>query len=83
MDILSSAVAQATYESLRETYGKSGLSKVELANELGMGLSTVSKKMSEGLGIPNYKKIGTAKNARVIFPLADVAEFLADTVEVA
>lgn len=71
------------YDSLRETYGKSGLSKVELANELGLGLSTVSKMMAEGMGIPNYRKIGVAKNARVIFPLTDVAEFLADTIKVA
>ncbi len=80
---LSNASAQAIYESLRETYGKSGLSKVELANELGMGLSTVSKMMADGIGLPNYKKIGHAKNSRVIFPLINIAEFLSDTVEVA
>lgn len=80
---LSNASAQVIYESLRETYGKSGLSKVELANELGLGLSTVSKMMADGMGIPNYRKIGEAKNARVIFPLIDVAEFLSDTIKVA
>lgn len=70
-------------QSLQERYGKGALSKQELAHELGLGLSTVSKFMSDGIGLPNYKKIGTAKNSRVIFPLINVAEFLADTVEVA
>lgn len=83
MNKLKNVYAQVIYESLRESYGKSGLSKGELAIELGLGLSTVSKMMADGIGLPNYKKIGTAKNSRVIFPLVDVAEFLADTVEVA
>ncbi len=74
---------QTIYMSLRETYNKVGLSKSELAKEFGIGLSTVSKMMAEGMGLPNYKKIGNAKNSRVIFPLADVAEFLSDTVKVA
>ncbi len=79
----SSASAQVIYESLRDTYKKLGLSKQELANELGMGLSTVSKMMADGIGIPRYRKIGSAKNSRVIFPIVDVAEFLADTIKVA
>ena len=35
------------------------------------------------MGLPNYKKLGAAKNSRVIFPLVNVAEYLADTIEVA
>ena len=77
------ASAQTIYESLRKTYKKLGLSKQELAMELGMGLSTVSKMMADGIGLPNYRKIGEAKNSRVIFPLTDVAEFIADTIKVA
>ncbi len=75
--------SQVTFDALQHKYNKLTLSKSELAQELGMGLSTVSKMMAEGMGLPNYRKIGTAKNSRVIFPLADVAEFLADTMEVA
>ncbi len=74
---------QMIYNSLYEKYKKLALSKSELAQELGMGLSTVSKIMAEGMGLPNYKKVGIAKNSRVLFPLADVAEFLSNTVEVA
>jgi len=80
---LSSAAAQAIYLSLQEKYKKSGISKPELAHELNLGLSTISKMMADGMGLPNYKKLGHAKNSRVIFPLINVAEFLADTVEVA
>ena len=71
------------FSALQHKYNKLALSKSELAQELGMGLSTVSKMMAEGIGLPNYKKIGNAKNSRVLFPLADVAEFLSDTMEVA
>lgn len=71
------------YDTLRDTYKKSALSKTELASELGIGLSTVSKMMAEGIGLPNYMKIGTAKNSRVMFPIVDVAEFISHTVKVA
>jgi predicted DNA-binding transcriptional regulator AlpA len=74
---------QIIYNSLYEKYGKVALSKQELAKELGMGLSTVSKLMHEGIGLPNYIKVGTAKNARVLFPIDEVANFLSHTVEVA
>jgi len=73
----------AILQSLQEKYKKVALSKQELANELGLGLSTVSKFMADGIGLPNYKKIGHAKNSRVIFPIVNVAEFLSTTVEVA
>jgi predicted DNA-binding transcriptional regulator AlpA len=79
----SSATAQTIYISLIKKYNKSAISKIEFANEVGLGLSTVSKMMADGYGLPNYKKIGNAKNSRVVFPLINVAEFLADTVEVA
>jgi hypothetical protein len=36
----------------------------------------------QGYGIPKYKKIGNAKNAKVIFPILEVARFLSQTVEV-
>ena len=72
-----------TLDALQHKYGKLALSKRELAQELGMGLSTVSKMMAEGMGLPNYKKVGTARNSRVLFPLADVAEFLSNTIKLA
>jgi len=74
---------QTIYVSLRETYKKAGLSKSELAKELGIGLSTVSKMMANSIGLPHYIKLGEAKNSRVLFPLVDVANFLSTTIKVA
>jgi len=75
-------MADKIYMSLQEKYKKLGLSKAELAQELGLGVSTISKRMAEGLDLPNYKKLGSASNARVIFPLVDVAKYISTTVEV-
>jgi hypothetical protein len=33
--------------------------------------------------IPNYKKLAKAKNAKVVFNLIDVADFLAQTIKTA
>jgi len=74
---------QIIYNSLYKKYGKVALSKQELAKELGLGLSTISKMMSEGVGLPNFIKVGTAINSRVLFPLDEVASFLSQTVAVA
>ena len=70
-------------QQLYSKYKRLTLSKSEVAKEMGIGLSTLNKYMAEGMNLPNYKKIGTAKNSRVIFNVADVAEFLADTIKVA
>ncbi len=60
-------------------YKKSTLSKQELSREMGIGLSTLNKYLANGIGLPEYKKVGTSKNSRVLFPIQAVAEFLADT----
>ncbi len=67
---------------LLKQYRKMALSKKELAECLGLGVSTVSKLMSQGYGLPNYKKLGNSRNARVVFPISEVARFLSDTVKV-
>jgi len=69
-------------KDLTNRYRRSVLSKQELAKEMGIGLSTLNKYMSQNLGIPPYKKVGTTKNSRILFPIPAVAEFLADTVKV-
>jgi hypothetical protein len=33
------------------------------------------------MGIPRYRKLGKAKNAKVVFSIVDVAEFLSQTIE--
>ena len=71
------------FEALNKKYEKSTLSKSELASELGIGLSTLNKYLAQGIGLPNYIKLGTSVNSRVLFNISDVAEFLVDTVKVA
>ena len=70
------------YNDLKERYQKSTLSKKEMAHELGISYSTIDNYIAKGCGIPNYKKLGTAKNAKVIFSITDIAEFLAKTIKV-
>ena len=75
--------ARLIYDDLRERYGKATLTKKELANELGVSLSTIDNYVSKGYGIPPYRKLGTARNAKVVFNVGDVAKFLSETIEVA
>ena len=70
------------YDDLKARYKKSVLSKAEMANELGVSISSIDKYMAHRLGVPPYKKLGKAKNAKVVFNIIDVAEFLADTIKV-
>jgi len=52
------------------------IGKKDLAKELNIAPSTLDLYISKGMGIPKFKKLGTAKNARVIFNLYDIAVFL-------
>ena len=52
-----------------------------MADELGISSSTLDLYISKGTGLPNYKKLGKAKNAKVVFNLIDVAEFLSQTIK--
>lgn len=70
---------QLLTQTLVAKYGKTTLSKRELCSEFGIGLSTLNQYMKDGIQIPNYKKIGTASNGKVLFNVIDVAEYLSDT----
>ena len=67
---------EATYSYLKNKYNTSVIGKKELAEELNIAPSTLDLYLSKGMGIPRYKKLGTAKNARVVFNLYDIAVFL-------
>ncbi|MFT7004206.1 MAG: hypothetical protein ACJAWW_001559 [Sulfurimonas sp.] len=67
---------EKTYKYLQEKYKRSVINKVEMATELNISSSTLSLYMSKGIGICCHKKLGTAKNARVIFNIYDVAIYL-------
>lgn len=74
---------QSIYNELQQRYNKATLNKKELASELGVSLSAVNNCISQGYGIPDYLKLGDAKNARVVFPIICVVSFLSNTVKVA
>ena len=71
------------YQDLKSRYNKATLTKKELANEFTVSVSTIDLYISKGVGIPNYKKLGTAKNSKVIFLIVDVAEYLTQTIKTA
>jgi len=72
---------QLIYDDLR-TRHKASLSKKNLADELDVSISTIDRHIAHSLGLPAYKKLGKAKNAKVVFNIIDVALWLSDTVKV-
>lgn len=71
------------YQDLQTRYKKSTLSKREMAHELGISYSTIDNYIAKSYGIPDYKKLGNAKNSKVVFNIIDVAEFLSQTIKTA
>jgi len=67
---------EATYSYLKAKYNTSVIGKKEMAEELTIAPSTLDLYISKGMGLPKFKKLGTAKNARVVFNLYDIAVFL-------
>lgn len=53
------------------------IDKRQYAQILGCSLSSIDNYIKQGTNLPNYKKLGTAKNAKVVFNLRDVSEFIA------
>ena len=76
-ELLLDEEARAYYSELKmEGYGLF-ISKKEYSQIAVCSVSTVDNNIKRGYGIPNYKKIGSAKNARVVFSLIDVANYFA------
>jgi predicted DNA-binding transcriptional regulator AlpA len=69
------------YKYLNKKYKRAVISKAEMADELGISSSTLDLYIAKGTGLPNYKKLGKAKNAKVVFNLFDVADFLTNTIK--
>lgn len=67
---------EATYSYLMNKYNTSVIGKKEMAEELTIAPSTLDLYISKGMGLPKFKKLGSAKNARVVFNLYDIAVFL-------
>lgn len=56
---------------LQEKYNKLGLSRTELAQELGISLATLDRMLAKGDDLPEYTKIGR----QYLFLLKDIAQF--------
>jgi len=63
---------------LLDKHKKLGLSRQETADELGISLSFLDKLLREGIGLPNYRKIGKSKKPRIVFPIDAIASFMMD-----
>jgi len=51
--------------------------KKQYSQIIGCSVSSIDNYIKQGVNLPNYKKMGTAKNAKVVFNLRDVAEYIA------
>lgn len=77
-------ITKEIYHSLKHKYNKSAINKKELAQELGVSLSTINNNIVKGINLPNYKKaFGSGTGGMVIFPLHEVATFLTQSIKVA
>ena len=56
---------------LQKKYNKLGLSRTELAQELGVSLATFDRMLAKGESLPAYTKLGR----KYIFLLTDIASF--------
>lgn len=70
------------FKELREEFKKLALNRKETANAIGISLSQLDKLLRAGIGLPDYKRIGKSAKARIIFPIASIAKYLAATAPV-
>jgi len=59
------------------------LTKKELAQVLKVSVSSINNYITKGVGIPEYVKVGTEKNGKVLFPVVNVVDYLSNTIKVA
>jgi len=74
--IFTNQNAQDLYNELKHDGYKSLINKKEYAEIIGCSVSAVDNYISKGYGVPDYKKLGHQKNAKVLFSLKDVAEYI-------
>ena len=56
---------------LQAKYNKLGLSRTEMAKELGISLATFDRMLANGDALPSYTKVGR----QYLFLLTDIARF--------
>jgi len=70
------------YKDMTSQYGYT-LTKKELAQVLKVSVSSINNYIVKGEGIPEYTKVGTGKNGKVLFPVVNVVDYLSNTIKVA
>ncbi len=74
---LSTPTAQTIFDDLRADGFNTQITKRDYADINACSISTVDHYMAKGYGLPPYRKVGGSRNAKVLFSLRDVAEYLA------
>lgn len=70
-------------KELKAKYKKQTLTLHEVAKELSMSSDSLRAGIRQGINVPNYRVIGTGEQRKkVIFPINEVAKFLANLVQV-
>ncbi len=62
---------------LQSKYDKLGLSRTELAQELGVSIATLDRMLANGDSLPHYTKLGR----QYLFLLTDIASFFERDIE--
>ena len=83
MKPVNNYINEAILQDLTARYQKATLTKKELAHELSVSVSSINNYIAQNTGIPEYSKVGEAKNGTVLFPIICVAEYLSNTIKVA
>jgi len=73
--LLINEEAEAFYSQLKADGYPLLISKKQYAHIARCSISTVDNQIKQGFGLPSYKKMGTAKNSKVLFSLIDIANF--------
>ena len=74
---LESKEALTIYSELQSLGYKLMIDKKDYGEIVKSCPSSVDNYIKKGYGCPNYKKLGSAKNSKVLFSLVDVAKYLA------
>jgi len=79
INALHSEESTAIYSELVSQGYSLFINKKDYAEIVGCSVSSVDNYICNGYGCPDYKKLGNAKNAKVLFSLIDVANYLSGT----
>lgn len=71
-------IAAQVADELSATYGRSVLTKKQLAKYLGVHCATLDRQIAAGSGVAYYKR-GVSKRARVFYRVADIADYVSQS----